>query len=62
MDRLMVRFIHELTKQMGKSTVAEFVENQQIHEALQQIGVDYAFGYPFSRPQPIADWVAEQLF
>lgn len=61
MDRLMVRSIHELTKQMGKSTVAEFVENQQILEALQQIGVDYAQGYLFSRPQPIADWVAEQL-
>lgn len=61
MDRLMVRSIHELTKQMGKITVAEFAENEQIVQALKQIGVDYAQGYRFSRPQPIADWVAEQL-
>lgn len=61
MDRLMVRSIHELTKQMGKTTVAEFVENEQILQALQLIGVDYAQGYLFSRPQPIADLVAEQL-
>lgn len=61
MDRLMVRSIHELTKQMGKTTVAEFVENEQILQALQQIGVDYAQGYLFSRPQPIADLVAAQL-
>nr|WP_187376551.1 bifunctional diguanylate cyclase/phosphodiesterase [Vibrio mimicus] len=61
MDRLMVRSIHELTKQMGKTTVAEFVENEQILQALQLIGVDYAQGYLFSRPQPIADLVAELL-
>lgn len=59
-DYVMVRAIHELAAQMGKRTVAEFVENAGILERLQALGVDYAQGYYFSVPKPMAQLVYEQ--
>ncbi|WP_429740720.1 ABC transporter substrate binding protein [Enterovibrio makurazakiensis] len=52
-DYAMVRAIHELATQMGKKTVAEFVENEAILTRLKTLGVDYAQGYHFSRPKPM---------
>ncbi|KJY84418.1 diguanylate cyclase [Vibrio galatheae] len=59
MDHLMVRSINDLAKQMGKQTVAEFVENAQILEQLMELGVDYAQGYVIGKPKPLAELVAE---
>lgn len=44
---------------MGKQTVAEFVENEAILMRLQSLGVDYAQGYLFGKPKPLAELVAE---
>ncbi|WP_394213095.1 EAL domain-containing protein [Enterovibrio calviensis] len=52
-DYAMVRAIHELATQMGKKTVAEFVENEAILTRLKSLGVDYAQGYHFSMPKPM---------
>jgi EAL domain-containing protein (putative c-di-GMP-specific phosphodiesterase class I) len=52
MDRLMVEAIHHIGHRMGKRTIAEFVENAAILEALERIGVDYAQGYGIGRPVP----------
>ena len=52
-DRAMVESINRIGHVMGKRTIAEFVENQQILECLQRIGVDYAQGYGIARPFPI---------
>jgi diguanylate cyclase (GGDEF)-like protein/PAS domain S-box-containing protein len=49
-DRAMVETIVHIAKVMGKSTVAEFVESNEILEALREIGVDYAQGYAIGRP------------
>jgi diguanylate cyclase (GGDEF)-like protein/PAS domain S-box-containing protein len=51
-DRAMVEMIARIGKLMGKRTIAEFVESDQIIEALRQIGVDCAQGYAIGRPQP----------
>jgi diguanylate cyclase (GGDEF)-like protein/PAS domain S-box-containing protein len=51
-DRAMVEMIVHVAKVMGKSTVAEFVENDEILQALREIGVDYAQGYAIGKPAP----------
>jgi diguanylate cyclase (GGDEF)-like protein/PAS domain S-box-containing protein len=51
-DRAMVETIVHIAKVMGKSTVAEFVESNEILEALREIGVDYAQGYAIGKPSP----------
>lgn len=57
-DRTVVRAIDEVGKSMGIVTVAEFVEDQAIVEALQRIGIDYAQGYHLGRPVPLAEALA----
>ena len=49
-DRSMVEMIAHMAKVMDKSAVAEFVESNEILEALREIGVDYAQGYAIGRP------------
>jgi EAL domain-containing protein (putative c-di-GMP-specific phosphodiesterase class I) len=49
----MVKSINDIGKVMGKRTIAEFVENDEILEKLREIGVDYAQGYRIGRPKPL---------
>ena len=49
-DRAMVEAIHRIGHVMGLETIAEFVESEEILEALREIGVDYAQGYAIGRP------------
>ncbi|HAS6727529.1 EAL domain-containing protein [Vibrio parahaemolyticus] len=57
MDRVMVRSINDLAKQLGKVTVAEFVENEQVMQHLIDLGVDYGQGYGIGHPKPLAELV-----
>lgn len=50
-NRAMVEVINHIGHVMGKQTIAEFVETNQIEQALLEIGVDYAQGYVIERPQ-----------
>lgn len=61
MDHLMVRSINDLAKQMGKRTVAEFVENTCIIDRLMDLGVDYAQGYIIGKPKPLPMLVDELI-
>ena len=49
-DEAMVRSINEIAHFLGKTTVAEFVENDAILERLQAIGVDYGQGFGIGEP------------
>ena len=49
----MVKSINEIGHVMGLKTVAEFVEDKEILEALEQIGVDYAQGYHIHKPEAL---------
>jgi diguanylate cyclase (GGDEF)-like protein len=51
-DRAMVKSIHEIATVMGKKTIAEFVENDEILAELGKIGVAYAQGYGIGKPVP----------
>ncbi len=52
-DLAMVKSINEVGHVMGKKTIAEFVENQQIFDLLSELGVDYAQGYGIAKPVPL---------
>ena len=49
-DLSMVKAINEVGHIMGKKTIAEFVENEQIFNLLNELGVDYAQGYGIGKP------------
>ena len=49
-DMAMVRAINEIAQIMGKKTIAEFVENEQILKQLKLIGIDFVQGYHIARP------------
>jgi diguanylate cyclase (GGDEF)-like protein len=52
-NRAIVRCINEVAKVMGKQTIAEYVENEQILQQLKIIGVDFAQGHHFGMPAPL---------
>lgn len=50
-----VRSVVELAKGLSLETVAEFVETEAIAQEVRRLGVDYAQGYAFGRPEPLDD-------
>lgn len=52
-DQVMVKSMNDLAKSVNMKTVAEYVENAEISSALRKIGVDYAQGFHFHRPEPL---------
>ncbi|MCF6283179.1 MAG: EAL domain-containing protein [Candidatus Polarisedimenticolaceae bacterium] len=54
-DRAMVKSINEIGQLMGKYTVAEYVESEEILALLKSIGVDYVQGYAIDKPHPLKD-------
>lgn len=49
-DKAMVRSINQISHSLGKKTVAEFVESEEILAQIKLIGVDYAQGYHLGKP------------
>jgi EAL domain-containing protein (putative c-di-GMP-specific phosphodiesterase class I) len=54
-----VRGIVELAKGFSIDTVAEYVENQAIADKVRDLGVDYAQGYAFGKPEPLETILVE---
>jgi len=52
-DHEMVRAINQIGQTMDIRTIAEFVEDEAILNAVRNIGVDYAQGYAIAHPAPI---------
>jgi len=52
-DYAVVRSINEIGHYMGKKTIAEFVEDDDVLDHLREIGVDYAQGYRIEKPIPL---------
>jgi diguanylate cyclase (GGDEF)-like protein len=55
-----VKAIVELAKGMGIETVAEYVETKEIAREVKKLGVDYAQGYAYGKPEPLVE-LLEQL-
>ncbi|WP_165742257.1 EAL domain-containing protein, partial [Pseudoalteromonas sp. Z1A6] len=51
-DQQIVKSINEIAHMMGMQTIAEFVENEQINQILETIGVNYVQGYHIGKPCP----------
>ena len=54
-DYAVVRSINEIGHYMGKKTIAEYVEDDNILERLKEIGVDFAQGYQVSKPSLLSE-------
>ena len=63
-DQLFVKALVDVAQGLGKKLIAEFVENKNILDLLQQYGVDYAQGYYVGRPESeilgSSDWPPPQ--
>jgi len=56
MDQTLVKSISEISKNLGKKTVAEFVSNRETLDLLRSYGVDYAQGYYIGMPGELANF------
>jgi EAL domain-containing protein (putative c-di-GMP-specific phosphodiesterase class I) len=54
-DKAMVTAIHQVGHTMGIYTIAEHVEQEEIIQQLQEMGVDYAQGYALGHPKPFEE-------
>jgi diguanylate cyclase (GGDEF)-like protein len=52
-DYAVVKSINEIAHVMGKQTIAEYVEDEFIYEALRTIGLDFVQGYGVEKPIPL---------
>lgn len=54
----MVKSINDMGHVMGKETIAEFAESDDVLKMLKDIGVDYAQGYGLDQPRPLEEMAA----
>lgn len=54
-SRMLIEGIAAISHKMNAKVVAEGVETAEQHRLLAEIGIDYAQGYHFARPQAISD-------
>ena len=57
-DSAMVKSINDIGHVMGMATIAEFVENDEVLEALAELQVDFVQGYGIGRPMPIDEMLS----
>ena len=55
-DHAMVKSINKLGHLLGMETIAEFVETFELAEELRKMGVNYAQGYAYAKPQPLSEF------
>ena len=54
-DQLILDAIVQMSKGLGKRTIAEFVADRETVTILKEKGVDYGQGYHLGRPRPVAE-------
>ena len=53
-DKAMVRAMNDIAHALGKKTIAEFVESEEVFQILIDLGVDFGQGYHLGRPDVVA--------
>ncbi len=56
-DQTLVKSMVEISKTLGKKTVAEFVENEEILEMIRSYGIDHAQGYFIGKPDSMFEGI-----
>ena len=59
-DQVVVKSLASIATELGKQTVAEFVEDDATLDLLRLYGVDFAQGYGIGRPRPVSEWLGRQ--
>ena len=59
LDYQIVASICHLARMKKMRVVAEYVENEEIREAVLSLGIDYMQGYLIGKPQPLIDTLNE---
>jgi diguanylate cyclase (GGDEF)-like protein len=59
LDLAVVKAINEVGHVLGKITIAEYVEDQQLASQLAEMGVDMAQGHAFGKAQPMTRYFKE---
>ncbi|MCU7836412.1 MAG: EAL domain-containing protein [gamma proteobacterium symbiont of Taylorina sp.] len=54
-DKIFVKALSDVARALGKKTIAEFVETENIIDILKELKIDYAQGYHISKPLPAID-------
>jgi diguanylate cyclase (GGDEF)-like protein/PAS domain S-box-containing protein len=57
-DQLILASIVQMSKGLGKHTIAEFVGDDETVEVLKDHGVDYGQGFHLGRPRPVSEALA----
>ena len=57
-DQAIIQSLVDLSRSLGKQTIAEHVPNEETVQFLQRLGVDHGQGYHLGRPVPIEEAVA----
>jgi len=50
-DQILVRTMAELARNLGKKTIAEYVNSPEIINKLRELGIDFGQGYIFGKPE-----------
>ena len=60
-DQVVVRSLARIATELGKQTVAEYVEDAETLELRSRLGVDFAQGYHIGVPQPVSAWLGQTV-
>jgi len=61
-SRSMVESATQIGHTMGLKVIAEYVEDAEIHNILNDIGIDYGQGYHIARPGPLGDVIKRHQY
>ncbi|WP_029406525.1 EAL domain-containing protein [Thiomicrorhabdus sp. Milos-T2] len=56
-DKMVIRYIQEISTLRNQETVAEYVETKEDVEELTRIGITYGQGYYLGKPKPLTEWL-----
>ena len=60
-DQAVVKSLARIATELGKQTVAEFVEDAETLELVRRYGVDFAQGFHIGVPEPVSAWLGHTV-